>query len=171
MSGNEIKDYSSEVDRYYERLIREASASGYHINPDVEFAKALIEGILGQHEPVRVRVMPLQTRHRRPQRGYGHHLPCDYRDADVEEHGACYCALYVSEAVSNGKRKASSIPEGRPPTEKRTAGKAKETAPIPGNLAYPVWRCKVCGYLCAREEPPGACPICKAAKDRFERFL
>jgi ferredoxin-thioredoxin reductase catalytic chain len=29
----------------------------------------------------------------------------------------------------------------------------------------------VCGYLCAREEPPGTCPICKAEKDRFERFM
>ncbi|MDT8396896.1 MAG: ferredoxin:glutaredoxin reductase, partial [bacterium] len=38
-------------------------------------------------------------------------------------------------------------------------------------LAYPVWRCKVCGYLCAREHPPGKCPICKADKDRFERFM
>ncbi len=34
----------------------------------------------------------------------------------------------------------------------------------------PVWRCKVCGYLCARPDPPLKCPICKADKDRFERF-
>jgi rubrerythrin len=34
----------------------------------------------------------------------------------------------------------------------------------------PVWRCKVCGYLCAREGPPDVCPICKVTKDRFERF-
>jgi ferredoxin-thioredoxin reductase catalytic chain len=33
-----------------------------------------------------------------------------------------------------------------------------------------VWRCKVCGYLCARPQPPLKCPICKADKDRFERF-
>jgi len=35
----------------------------------------------------------------------------------------------------------------------------------------PVWRCKVCGYLCAREQPPGICPICKATRERFERFV
>ncbi len=39
------------------------------------------------------------------------------------------------------------------------------------NLPLPVWRCKVCGYLCAREGPPEVCPICKAKKERFERFL
>jgi ferredoxin-thioredoxin reductase catalytic chain len=38
-------------------------------------------------------------------------------------------------------------------------------------LPLPVWRCKVCGYLCARDEPPELCPICKASKDRFERFM
>ncbi|MCX6687268.1 MAG: ferredoxin:glutaredoxin reductase, partial [Methanoregula sp.] len=36
---------------------------------------------------------------------------------------------------------------------------------------YPVWRCRVCGYLCAREQPPDICPICKVTKDRFERFI
>lgn len=38
-------------------------------------------------------------------------------------------------------------------------------------LSMPVWRCKVCGYLCAREGPPEVCPICKAKKERFERFM
>ena len=38
-------------------------------------------------------------------------------------------------------------------------------------LAYPVWRCRVCGYLCGRDEPPENCPICKAKKERFERFM
>lgn len=33
-----------------------------------------------------------------------------------------------------------------------------------------VWRCKVCGYLCARDRPPAVCPICKAERDRFEEF-
>ena len=28
-----------------------------------------------------------------------------------------------------------------------------------------------CGYLCAREQPPEVCPICKAKKERFERFI
>jgi ferredoxin-thioredoxin reductase catalytic chain len=37
-------------------------------------------------------------------------------------------------------------------------------------LSKPVWRCKVCGYLCARDEPPDLCPICKVKKERFERF-
>jgi len=38
-------------------------------------------------------------------------------------------------------------------------------------LPFPIWRCKVCGYLCARDEPPAVCPICRARKERFEKFL
>lgn len=34
-----------------------------------------------------------------------------------------------------------------------------------------VWRCQVCGYLCARGSPPEVCPICRAERDRLERFL
>lgn len=33
-----------------------------------------------------------------------------------------------------------------------------------------VWRCRVCGYLCARLEPPEVCPICKVPRERFEPF-
>jgi rubrerythrin len=44
------------------------------------------------------------------------------------------------------------------------------TTGIPPAFPIPVWRCRVCGYLCARNEPPDICPICKVTKDRFERF-
>ena len=33
-----------------------------------------------------------------------------------------------------------------------------------------VYICTVCGYLCARGEPPDFCPICRAKKERFEEF-
>jgi hypothetical protein len=34
------------VDALYERLDREAEESGYHLSPDVEFTKELVEGLL-----------------------------------------------------------------------------------------------------------------------------
>jgi ferredoxin-thioredoxin reductase catalytic chain len=81
--------------------------------------------------------------------------------------------LYVSAPVKAGEKEVSSIPERRPPKEERKkmderkgSGKGKIE-----KLPYPVWRCKVCGYLCARDDPPEVCPVCKAGKERFERFL
>ncbi|HSQ35641.1 MAG TPA: ferredoxin-thioredoxin reductase catalytic domain-containing protein, partial [Candidatus Binatia bacterium] len=98
--------------------------------------------------------------------------PCDYRDADLNEHGACFCALYVAQEVLGGKRQVASIPERRPPASERRdiLPETQGYAPT-AKLSQPVWRCKVCGYLCARGDPPGICPICKAKKDRFERFI
>lgn len=38
-------------------------------------------------------------------------------------------------------------------------------------LSYPVWRCRVCGYICARDQAPDVCPICGASQERFEKFI
>ncbi|HEX9204535.1 MAG TPA: hypothetical protein VF853_01280 [Candidatus Deferrimicrobiaceae bacterium] len=29
------------------------------------------------------------------------------------------------------------------------------------------WKCKVCGYIHQGDEPPDACPICGAFRDKF----
>jgi rubrerythrin len=79
----------------------------------------------------------------------------------------------VSDEILNGTRELESIPDRRPPGGPAAAPPAPEpsAAPAVGGLAYPVWRCRVCGYLCARDEAPGVCPICKARKERFEKFM
>jgi len=105
--------------------------------------------------------------------------PCEYRDADVNEFGMCYCGLFVSDKIRDDLSRLVPIPERRPESVTDEAVKAKERKDkglIEEGLAeghakgVPVWRCKVCGYLAAREFPPSICPICKAKKDRFERF-
>ncbi|HOH80214.1 MAG TPA: ferredoxin:glutaredoxin reductase, partial [Methanoregulaceae archaeon] len=65
-----------------------------------------------------------------------------------------------------------SIPERRPPRSERKAALAGTSGRLTDMaLPFPVWRCRVCGYLCARDAPPLICPVCKATKDRFERFI
>ena len=100
--------------------------------------------------------------------------PCDYRDPDLNDFGACYCALYVSDAIANGGKISGPVPDRRPPRSERGT-LITHTIPLSASssptLPLPVWRCKVCGYLCAREQPPEICPICKVTKDRFERFM
>jgi len=160
-----------QVNARYDRLKGEAESGGYHLNPDAGFAKELVHGLLVNEArygypscPCRIAV------------GVGADdvdiiCPCDYRDPDLDEHGACYCALYVSKAILRGEQQAHSIPERRPPPGSRSGRAAMTPGAAPKGLAYPVWRCKVCGYLCARDAPPEACPICKAGKERFEKFM
>jgi ferredoxin-thioredoxin reductase catalytic chain len=161
----------AEIDRTYEKLSREAEAGGYHLNPDVQFTKALIKGLLINERRYGYWNCPCRLSSGIKEEDIDVICPCDYRDADIVEHGACYCALYVSAAALKDSSKIHSIPERRPPPEARKRIKSESLKTAPSGLPLPVWRCKVCGYLCARDGPPEVCPICKAKKDRFERFM
>ena len=161
----------NEVARLYVRLNQEAEAAGYHLNPDIAFTRDLIRGLIVNERRYGYWACPCRLASGEKSEDLDTICPCDYRDADVLEYGACYCALYVSEAVVKGEREVASIPERRPPEEERKKDKAKERLFGATTKSIPVWRCKVCGYLCARDGPPEVCPICKAKKDRVERFV
>lgn len=160
-----------EIHRLYEQLDREAEDAGYHLNPDTEFTKELVESLLINESRYGYRACPCRLASGEKAEDIDIICPCDYRDPDLNDFEACYCALYVSDDIAAGKKEAEPIPERRPPREER---KVRDTVSLPAGQklsAIPVWRCKVCGYLCARDEPPGICPICKAKKDRFEIYL
>ncbi|MFQ6032040.1 MAG: ferredoxin-thioredoxin reductase catalytic domain-containing protein, partial [Candidatus Zixiibacteriota bacterium] len=151
-------------------LNREAEACGDHLNPDVEHTKELVKGLLTNEKRYSYWACPCRLAAGVKEEDLDIICPCDYRDPDLNDYGTCYCALYVSLVVLKGEKKLGSIPERRPPSEERRKAKSKSTTGSISSLSQPVWRCKVCGYLCAREEPPEVCPICKAKKERFERF-
>jgi ferredoxin-thioredoxin reductase catalytic subunit len=153
------------------RIRREAEAGGYQLSSDTDFVTMLVEGLLVNEQRYGYPSCPCRIATGVAKDDLDIVCPCDYRDADLSEYESCYCALYVSESVARGIKKARSIPERRPPPEQRQAEPEIPAAPNAAALAYPVWRCRVCGYLCARDEPPDACPICKAKKERFERFM
>jgi ferredoxin-thioredoxin reductase catalytic subunit len=147
----------AEIEKSYEKIRKDAEAGGYRVNPDADFARGLVSGLLVNQERYGYQSCPCRLASGRKDEDMDIICPCDYRDQNVVEFGACYCALYVSQDVLDGKRELTSIPESRPPRSLQ--------------VPLPVWRCKVCGYLCARDGPPEICPICKAKKERFERFL
>jgi ferredoxin-thioredoxin reductase catalytic subunit len=169
MNVPEITENSIEV--AYIRLKGDAEKSGYCLNPDTEFTKNLIRGILKNEQRYGYGSCPCRLALGKKEEDLDIICPCDYRDQDIEEYGACYCALYVNETIARGTQKVTPVPERRPPRSQRGKNPIRVTtagsSPV---FALPIWRCKVCGYLCAREQPPGICPICKATKERFERF-
>jgi ferredoxin-thioredoxin reductase catalytic subunit len=181
-----------EVERLFSRLDREAESAGYHLNPNREFTLGLIEGMLLNERRYGYWACPCRLASGVKKEDLDIICPCDYRDPDVAEYGTCYCGLYVSQEVLDGKRKVTRIPERRPaegltesaqtdapPAQRMVAspdsvGPSSSPRPSLPDLAalkYPLWRCRVCGYLCARDQPPEVCPICRAKKDRFERYL
>jgi len=160
-----------EIDILRARLDREAKAGGYNLSSDIEFVNDLMRGLLVNEKRFGYMACPCRLASGKKEEDLDMICPCDYRDPDLSEYGSCYCALYVTQEVLEGKKKLESIPDRRPPPEEREKMSKQEPVEGPPHLAYPVWRCKVCGYLCAREGPPEVCPVCKAKKDRFERFL
>jgi ferredoxin-thioredoxin reductase catalytic subunit/rubredoxin len=161
---------SEQVNARYEKLKHEAEAGGYQLNPDTDFVKMLVQGLLINEQRYGYASCPCRIASGRREEDLDIVCPCDYRDPDLSEYEACYCALYVSQAVVKGLKQTHSIPERRPPPEERRKAAAVPAVGASARLAYPVWRCKVCGYLCARDEPPEICPVCKAKRERFERF-
>jgi len=162
-----------EVDRLYITLKKDAESGGYLLNPDADFTKNLVRGLLKNEQRYGYRACPCRLASGNKEEDLDIICPCNYRDPDLDDFGACYCALYVSEAIASGKKQTAPVPERRPPRSirgKKSAVQTVSTAPL-SSLPYPVWRCSVCGYLCAREQPPGICPICKVKKERFERFI
>lgn len=158
------------INKFYEKLKKDAEAGGYKLNPDVDFTKKLIKGLIVNEDRYGYQACPCRISSGGKEEDLDIICPCDYRDPDLTDYGACYCALYVSQDIVEGKKKVESIPDRRPPEEERKIQKNTQFGKI-SSLKYPVWRCKVCGYLCARDSPPEICPVCKAKKDRFERFL
>lgn len=173
--NQEVKEPTpEEVDKLYKRLDKEAEAAVYHLNPDIEFTKELVRSLLINERRYGYWACPCRLADGVKQEDLDIICPCDYRDADITEYDSCYCALYVSDKVIKGEKEPEPIPERRPAREQRSQFKPTATPQgevAPPDLSKPVWRCRVCGYLCAREEPPGVCPICKAKKERFERFM
>lgn len=154
---------AARVEKTRKVLHQEAEDSGYHLNPDSRHTMLLVKGLLTNDSRYGYRSCPCRLASGTKQKDADIVCPCDYRDSDLNDYGTCYCGLYVSSDISEGKKKVKPIPERR--KRKIMVRQTKMN-----KLRMPVWRCKVCGYLCAREKPPETCPVCKAV-DRFERFI
>jgi ferredoxin-thioredoxin reductase catalytic chain len=162
-----------DVDRTYIILKKEAENGGYFLNPDVDFTKNLVRGLLKNDRRYGYRACPCRLASGKKEEDLDIICPCNYRDPDLSDFGACYCALYVNEEIAGGKKQTAPVPERRLPRSlrgKKSSVQTFSTGPFL-SLLFPVWRCTVCGYLCAREQPPEVCPICKVRKERFERFI
>ena len=162
------------------RAESDAKTHGYFLNPNSSFLKDLLEGLRQNEERYGYPSCPCRLATGKFDLDRDIICPCDYRDPDVEEYGCCYCALFVSKDVYEGRKETSSIPERRP-VDKQISTPGEDLKNV--NQGQPflptntltetqkgkkkVWYCRQCGYMCFREEPPYICPVCKAKKEIF----
>ena len=165
-----------------QRAESDAKTYGYHLNPDPSFLQDLLEGLKLNEERYGYPSCPCRLASGKFEFDRDVICPCDYRDPDVAEFGACYCALYVRKDVYEGKTPLLPVPERRPLEKQiRAHGIAAEASAERLSEAVAVgvavsketgiklklWYCKQCGYVVFREDPPYICPICKAKREMF----
>lgn len=162
---------NSEIEILFEKLSKSRNR-GYFLNTDESFSKSLIESLLINEKRYGYQSCPCRLATGNKKEDLDIICPCYYRDADVTQYGTCYCGLYVSKEFFYNKSAIKPIPERRINKLERNKimSQANESKEIK-NLSYPIWRCDVCGYICARDEAPDVCPICGAPKERFLKFI
>jgi ferredoxin-thioredoxin reductase catalytic chain len=79
-----------ETDKLYEQLNKDARAGGYNLNPDIEFAKSLAHGLLTNEKRYGYQACPCRLASGVKEEDIDITCPCDYRDSDIVEYGACF---------------------------------------------------------------------------------
>lgn len=167
------------IEQVRKRAEADAQTYGYHLTPDPDLLQGLLEGLKVNEERYGYPSCPCRLASGNFDYDRDIICPCDYRDPDVAEFGACYCRLYINKDVYEGKTELPTVPERRP-MEKQSRAFAPATSSAEAKPAAAteekeelvkigpkLWYCKQCGYVVFREEPPYVCPICKAKREMF----
>lgn len=168
------------LEQVRQRVESDARTSGCYLNPDQDFLQDLLEGLKRNEERYGYPSCPCRLATGNLEIDRDIICPCDYRDPDVKEFGACYCGLFVRKDVFEGKTPLKPVPERRP-LEKQlrayekpleaSAGKSSEAVALAVRKSLEIkkklYYCKQCGYVVFREDPPYICPICKAKREMF----
>ncbi len=169
------------LEQVLKRAENDAKTYGCYLIPDKDLLQAFLEGLKANEDRYGYPSCPCRLASGSLDYDRDIICPCDYRDPDVAEYGACYCRLYVNKEIYEGKKELPTIPERRPiekqlrsfpsaqlkSTVKEVGPEEKEKLAQMTIGKKKLWYCKQCGYVAFREDPPYICPICKAKKDMF----
>lgn len=183
------------LDEVRKRAEIDAETHSYYLTPDQEMLSVLLEGLKTNEERYGYPSCPCRLATGVFELDRDIICPCDYRDPDVLDYGACYCCLYVdAKTFESGDLKT--IPERRPMNKQnRAVEKLSETIEKDEGSDSSVgridqtrkeeektsrskssvtdrkfWYCKQCGYVTFRDEPPYICPICRAKREMFAKI-
>ena len=173
------------IEQTRKRAEADAKTYGYYLTPQPDLLQMFLEGLKTNEDRYGYPSCPCRLATGNFEIDRDIICPCDYRDPDVAEYGACYCRLYVNKAVFDSQN-LPEVPERRPlEKQERAYGPqaVAQQAPAQGAQEKPaapaaaqpqkaeikkkLWYCKQCGYVVFREDPPYVCPICKAKREMF----
>ncbi len=167
------------IEQVRKRAEADAKTYGYFLTPQQDLLQMFLEGLKTNEERYGYPSCPCRLATGNLELDRDIICPCDYRDPDVAQYGACYCRLYVNKAVFESQN-LPEVPERRPtekmaraygtptPIQQQTHGAPEKPQEAQKTeIKKKLWYCKQCGYVVYREDPPYICPICKAKREMF----
>lgn len=98
-----------------EALRASEEPKGYYLHADAEHCLETAESLLDNQKRYGYLCCPCRLACDNKEKDTDIVCPCEYRDADVEEYGACFCTLFVSEAHRDDPDFYPDVDERRPP--------------------------------------------------------
>jgi ferredoxin-thioredoxin reductase catalytic chain len=168
------------VEEVRRRAEMDAKTYGYYLTPQPDLLQGFLDGLKTNEDRYGYPLCPCRLASGIYEFDRDIICPCDYRDPDVAQYGACYCRLYVNKQVYESQN-LPEVPERRPQDKQQRAYSAETAAakqastqagqqkiqPTQTTVKKKLWYCKQCGYVVYREDPPYICPICKAKREVF----
>lgn len=103
------------LDALYEQLKKVNEAKGIYFNKDHDLVMELLASLVKNKNRYGYMACPCRLASGNREEDKDICCPCEYRSPDLDEFGACYCGLYVSESVHTNQTEAQYVPERRPP--------------------------------------------------------
>ncbi len=104
-----------EIKQLYEALKKSQEAKNIYFNKDRDLVFELLESLVLNKERYGYMACPCRLACGDREKDKDIICPCEYRQADLDEFGACFCGLYISKALNNSEIETEYIPERRPP--------------------------------------------------------
>ena len=79
-----------EVDESYHRLKKVVEARGYYLNPEADFTKELVAGLIVNERRFGYQSCPCRLASGIKADDLDIICPCDYRDPDLTDYNTCY---------------------------------------------------------------------------------
>jgi ferredoxin-thioredoxin reductase catalytic chain len=111
----EFKRIKMKTEQLYQALKKSQEAKDIYFNKDKDLVFELLESLLLNKERYGYMACPCRLACGDKEKDKDIVCPCDYRQPDLEEFGACFCGLYISLALNNNEIESEYIPERRPP--------------------------------------------------------
>ncbi len=99
----------------YQALKKSQEARGIYFNKDRYLVFELLDSLVLNRDRYGYMACPCRLACGDREKDKDIICPCEYRAADLEEFGACFCGLYISAKLSNNEIDSEFIPERRPP--------------------------------------------------------